>query len=140
MGCGANCTVAEAPSGPRKRTCTLAFVTGLYSLSRTSTRIGPRALSANTALGAGATTYPDPTATKQRSGCCQNAGWVLPAWSVHLSQRQHPPVANKAVRPCPNFSVTSSGEGRWPGGATFSSVVAPGFGSPTSWEDRKTVV
>ncbi len=44
----ASSIVALVPSGLRKRACTLAFVTGLYSLSRTSTRIGTRVSSAST--------------------------------------------------------------------------------------------
>ena len=45
--------VALVPSGSRKRACTLALVTGLNCLSRTSTRIGTVVSSLSTDLGRG---------------------------------------------------------------------------------------
>ena len=47
-----------------KRACTLAFVTGLYCLSRTSTRIGTRVSSESTCFGVVATTCPGVSVTR----------------------------------------------------------------------------
>src|ERR1035438_5976276 len=87
-GTGESSMVALLPSGWRKRAWTLALVTGLYCLSRTSTRIGTLVSSLNTDLGMDATTWPGASLTRWRNICCQKVGWVLSAWSSHIFQRQ----------------------------------------------------
>ena len=56
--------VALTPSGPRKRACTLALVTGLNCLSRTSTRIGTRVSSESTCFGVVEVTWPGVSVTR----------------------------------------------------------------------------
>ncbi len=56
--------VRLVPSGCKNRACTLASVTGLYSLSRTSTRSGTRVSSESTCLGVVTVTGPGVSVTR----------------------------------------------------------------------------
>ena len=52
-------------------------------------------------------------------------------WSCSIFQRHVPSVARTAVRPCPKFSIASSGVGGGPASATSISTTAPGFLRPS---------